>query len=152
MIDITRTAIDKEKYLKEYKELNILFKCNPSHFFRKKISHFLHLRLKMRKIPKTFYYFRYFIKLYKKLYIYYDIMHPPTPVSSNVDNSISLRTERGIKYTICKEVMSMIEYVSDFLTISGFLTFLALKFFKHLNLISLLHGAKARMMNNAKRF
>ena len=79
-------------------------------------------------------------------------MHPPAPVSSNVDNSISLRTERGIKYTICKEVMSMLEHVADFLTISGFLTFLVLKFFKHLNLISLLHGAKAKMMNNAKRF
>ena len=25
IIDITRTAIDKEKYLEEYKELNILF-------------------------------------------------------------------------------------------------------------------------------
>ena len=46
----------------------------------------------------------------------------------------------------------MIEHLADFLTISGFLTFLVLKFFKHLNLISLLHGAKARIMNNAKRF
>lgn len=79
-------------------------------------------------------------------------MCPPAPVSSNVDNSISLRTERGIKYTICKEVISMIEHLNDFLTVSGFLTFLVLKFFKHLDLISLLHGAKARIMNNAKRF
>lgn len=46
----------------------------------------------------------------------------------------------------------MIEHLNDFLTVSGFLTFLVLKFFKHLDLISLLHGAKVRIMNNAKRF
>jgi len=46
----------------------------------------------------------------------------------------------------------MIEYASHFLTIAGFMVFLILKTFKHLDLMSLLHGAKARMMNNAKRF
>ena len=67
----------------------------------------------------------------------------PAPLSSDVEYVSGLRTEWGLKWSMYREVMSMLADMSDFLTIVRFVVFLVIKLLSQPFdlLASLLYGA-----------
>lgn len=70
-------------------------------------------------------------------------MNLPAPLSRNVGYVSGLRTERGLKWNMYSEVMSMLNAFSDNLTVVSFFVFLVIKMMNNYDaqLASLLYGA-----------